>query len=116
MYQIQALIQNPNEDVLYFHKQIGQFSNCRWSDEHLPELRKWKAMKIHSYQCNRKEIQCGRHKVFVNVYQPENDDTSMSILSIGLGTMVHGITYVYKKKSHADTAHKMLEKEFVRNK
>tara|TARA_R110001592_G_scaffold181311_8_gene424039 strand:- start:105 stop:671 length:567 start_codon:yes stop_codon:yes gene_type:complete len=113
MNQIQGLIKSPDEDVLYFHKHASQFMNCRWSDEHLPELHKWKEQNLHSYQCNRKEIQVGRHKVFANVYQPEGDDASMSILSMGLGTMVDGITYIYKKKIHADAAHKMLEKQFV---
>ena len=114
MRQISGFINDPTEDVLFFHKKIGNFMCARWSDEHLPELRKWKQLNLHSYQCNRKEIQVGRHKVFANVYQPEGDDASMSILSIGLGTMVDGITYIYKKKIHADAAHKMLEKQFVK--
>jgi len=114
MGQIHKFLQDPDEDVLYFHKREGQFANCRWSDEHLPELRKWKGLNLHSYQCNRKEIQVGRKKVFANVYQAEGDGDTMSILSIGLGTMVDGITYIYKKKIHADAAHKMLEKQFVK--
>ena len=114
MRQISGFIKDPTEDVLFFHKKIGGFMCARWSDEHLPQLREWKEKNLHSYQCNRKEIQVGRHKVFANVYQPEGDNASMSILSIGLGTMVDGITYIYKKKIHADAAHKMLEKQFVK--
>jgi len=114
MRQISGFINDPTEDVLFFHKRIGNFMCARWSDEHLPELREWKKKNLRSYQCNRKEIQVGRKKVFANVYQQGTDGDTMSILSIGLGTMVDGVTYIYKKKIHADAAHKMLEKQFVR--
>jgi hypothetical protein len=114
MYQISQFIKDPTEDVLYFHQKQGQFMNMRWKDEHIPQIHKWKSMNMHSYQCNRKEIQVGRNKVFVNVYQPEGDNCGLSLLSVGLGTMVDGFTYIYKKKIHADTAHKMLAKEYKR--